>query len=166
MSAKYRVLLADDSEDDRFLVARALKRSDALQLVHEVENGEHAVNYLRGADQFSDRELFPFPDLLLLDLKMPRMDGFDLLEWMRDNGCKPSKVVVFSSSPLPQDVRRALELGADSYQLKPRHIEDLPVLIEKLQFLLRLRDAEPASCPSCRRAIREPRPDEHECGYA
>jgi CheY-like chemotaxis protein len=164
MSAKFRVLLADDSDDDRFLVARALRRSDALQIVQEVDNGERAVEYLRGTGEFSDRELFPFPDLLLLDLKMPRMDGFDLLEWIRDNGCKPSKVVVFSSSPLPQDVRRALELGADSYQLKPRHIEDLPVLIEKLQFLLRMRDAEPQACPACGHAAREGRRIEHECG--
>jgi CheY-like chemotaxis protein len=156
MSAKqFRILLADDSEDDRFLFARALRKLDDLQLVHQVENGEETIAYLRGDVQFADRARHPFPDLLLLDLKMPRLDGFDVLSWMKDAGCKPASVVVFSSSPLPQDVRKALELGADSYQLKPRHVEDFPVLIEKLRFLARTRDAEKESCPNCG-ATREP----------
>jgi len=157
MSArKFRILLADDSEDDRFLVGRALRRSGELDLVHEVQNGEEAIAYLKGAGAYHDRQSFPFPDLLLLDLKMPRMNGFDVLEWMKQSGCKPTAVVVFSSSPLVEDVRNALELGADSYQLKPRHIEDLPVLVEKLRFLLRSRndnDAEP--CPACGRPARD-----------
>lgn len=149
MSAKkFQILLADDSEDDRFLFARALRNLDDLQLVHQVENGEEAVAYLRGDSRFADRARHPFPDLLLLDLKMPRMDGFDVLSWIKIADCKPASVVVFSSSPLPQDVRRALELGADSYQLKPRHVEDYPVLIEKLRFFARIRSAE-QSCPSC-----------------
>lgn len=149
MSAKrFRILLADDSEDDRFLVSRAFRRSDDFEVVHEVENGEQVIAYLKG-----DHGDVPEADLLLLDLKMPRMDGFDVLEWMRDTGYRPASVVVFSSSPLGQDVRRALELGADSYQLKPRHLEDMPVLVEKLRFLMLNREAEDV-CRSCG-AVRE-----------
>lgn len=150
MSAKrFRILVADDSEDDRFLVARALRKVDDFELIHEVANGEEAVAYLRGEAQFCDRTRHPFPDLLLLDLKMPRMDGFDVLNWIKSSSRKPGTVVVFSSSPLPQDVRKALELGADSYQLKPRHLEDFPVLVEKLRFLVRSRIAEADHCPTC-----------------
>jgi CheY-like chemotaxis protein len=162
MSAKrFRILMADDSEDDRFLFARALRKTSDLELAHEVENGEEAIAYLRGDAHYGDRGQHPYPDLLLLDLKMPRVDGFDVLSWMREAGCKPVSVVVFSSSPLPQDVRKALELGADSYQLKPRHIEDFPVLIEKLRFLARSRQAEKEACPACGAARDAHRADCH-----
>jgi CheY-like chemotaxis protein len=145
---KFRVLLADDSEDDRFLIGRAFRRSPDFDLVHEVDTGDQVIDYLSGAGEYADRAMYPLPDLLLLDLKMPRTDGFDVLQWLNGSKVKPPRVVVFSSSPLPRDVRRALELGADSYQLKPRHIEDLPVLIEKFRFLLSTREPE-IVCPSC-----------------
>src|SRR5947209_6571289 len=80
-----RVLIADDSENDRLLIRRALKRTcSRCHLVGEVENGERAIAYLAGTGEFQDRVRFPLPTILLLDLKMPRLNGFGVLRWMRE----------------------------------------------------------------------------------
>jgi len=87
-----------------------------------VNDGNEAIQYLEGAGQYGDREQYPVPNVILLDLKMPRITGFEFLEWLRSKG--PSKhrfipVVVMSSSVLKEDVDRAYSLGANSYLVKP-----------------------------------------------
>jgi CheY-like chemotaxis protein len=125
MAAKISVLIAEDDENDRFLYDRALKKL-GIERFQCVEDGHEAINYLRGQGQFVDRERFPFPDWLLLDLKMPRVDGFQVLEWIKNNpSCKVVPTVIFSSSRQPIDVQHTYDLGVNAYFVKPLRMEEM-----------------------------------------
>ena len=98
------------------LMKRAFSMTEVDATFLFVVDGEETVAYLSGTDRFADRTRFPFPDLLLLDIKMPKRDGFEVLEWARgEGGCNTLPVIVFSSSRRNEDVHRALLLGANSY---------------------------------------------------
>src|SRR5687767_747677 len=97
--AMYSVLLADDSEDDRMLFELAMRKVPGMQLVGTVLDGDQAISYLAGRNEFEDRKKFPFPDLVFLDLKMPRVTGFEVLDWLQNQEPKPF-VAVFSGSEL------------------------------------------------------------------
>ncbi len=112
-----RILLAEDSEDDAYFFRRALRDSPELEVIWHASDGDEAVRYLRGDDGFGNRERYPLPDVLVLDLKMPRRNGFEVLEWLRGKFPK-LKVGVLSSSDEPADVARAEALGAHLYERK------------------------------------------------
>ncbi len=112
---KWTVLLVDDSVDDRLFMRRIIERSDRLLVVGEARDGHEAIDYLMGADTFGDRVQFPYPDILLLDLKMPRKNGFDVLEWIKSEKSNNLLVFVTSGSWLKEDVERSQALGANGY---------------------------------------------------
>src|SRR5580700_10365315 len=114
----FYVLVADDSEADRFLIKTAIELVPRLQIAAEVANGTEAVAYLAGLGHFQDRRKFPLPDLLLLDLKMPFKDGFEVLEWLRTQNFDMLTVVVLTDSMDPEHLKRALDLGADFFHVK------------------------------------------------
>ena len=91
------ILLAEDSHDDAFVVRSTLKRAGVLNPVHVVTDGAKAVAYLQGEGIYADRDLFPLPDVLLLDLKMPKLSGFDVLEWWRSQPQLSNMLVVVLS---------------------------------------------------------------------
>jgi len=101
-------------------VQRAFKQLPVSPQLHRVADGEEAVAYLEGTGRFNDRAEFPFPHVVLLDLKMSVMDGFEVLAWMRNDGdeVKVLPVVVMTSSTEPQDKVKALSLGAKSFLTK------------------------------------------------
>jgi CheY-like chemotaxis protein len=127
------LLVAEDDENDALLLERALRRADSDFRLVRVADGEELVSYLQGDKPYHDRAVHPDPDLVLLDLKMPRMDGFDVLRWRREqeNG-HLLPVIVFSSSTLERDVRQAYALGANSYVVKPMRSEALDGMIHAL----------------------------------
>src|ERR1700741_4399127 len=90
----FLVLVADDSEDDRILLKRALENGSRLQVIGQVSNGRDLIAYLKGHEHFNDRDKYPLPDLLLLDLKMPYKDGFEVLSWLRTQDFRHLTVVV------------------------------------------------------------------------
>jgi CheY-like chemotaxis protein len=99
-----------------------------------VRDGEQCVAYLSGTGKFANRDEFPLPDLLLLDLKMPGMDGFDVLLWLRQQPTLSAlRVIVITSSESLRDVNRAYQLGANSFLVKPGDFENY---IEMSKFLL------------------------------
>src|SRR5690348_422550 len=110
--------MADDSEDDRLLMRIAFRNHPAFVLVGEVEDGNGVIAYLTGRGEFADRERYPIPDLLLLDLKMPEIDGFMILKWLRAHFYPGLKVVVLSGDGREEDMIRTSELGAHAYQVK------------------------------------------------
>jgi CheY-like chemotaxis protein len=120
MFGHIKVLVVDDSEDDALLLKRGFVRAGVDAPLEFVTSGEDAMSYLDGRDQFADRARYPVPNLMLLDIKMPGTDGFDVLEWVREQpDLELLPVIMLSSSDRQEDVNRAYELGANSYMTKP-----------------------------------------------
>jgi CheY-like chemotaxis protein len=143
----YTVLVADDSEDDRFFLRQAIRGNSRLTIVGEVCNGEDAIAYLSGQNVFSDREKFPFPDLMLLDLKMSRKNGHEVLEWLKGQSFRRPVVVVLTNSILPEDLARSLELGADAYHVKTAGRAEQAALVRELEHLLDKQPRLPVALP-------------------
>src|ERR1700733_3259652 len=94
---KYSVLIADDYDADRFFLKQAINQhAPNLQVVAEVLDGTQVVAYLSGEDQYADRQLHPVPDLLLLDIRMPRMTGLEVLEWLQGQNFARLKIAVLA----------------------------------------------------------------------
>jgi len=133
---RFGVLLADDSEEDHFFTTRALAKSACLRPVAEVYDGLQVLEYLSGIGKYADRVTFPFPALLLLDIKMPRMDGLGVLAWLQKQDFPELRVVMLSSSLDPVNVEKALTLGADYYQAKPNDAANMDALVRRLELLM------------------------------
>jgi CheY-like chemotaxis protein len=114
------ILLVDDREDDVIFFRRAFKSADLHHSITHVRDGDEAIKYLSRQAPYTDEVVYPVPDVVVLDLKMPKKDGFEVLQWLRDeNRLKPAPVVVLTSSDRDDDKKRAKELGAGSYYTKP-----------------------------------------------
>jgi len=114
-------LLVEDDPHDAFMVEREFGHAPHLILRH-VADGLEAVHYLSGEGKYSDRDQFPLPNVILLDLKMPRFSGFDFLDWLHTKSpgdLRVIPVIVMSSSSMPEDVKRVYALGANCYMSKP-----------------------------------------------
>ena len=130
MSEYGHILVAEDDPTDAYFFERAFRRADIPVTLHFVRDGREALDYLQGEGQFADRTRHPLPQLVLLDLKMPRLDGFDVLEWVRKQpGLSGVLIVIFSSSDEPRDMNRAYGLGANSYLVKPHSMAELTALV-------------------------------------
>jgi CheY-like chemotaxis protein len=117
---KCKLLLVDDSEDDAILIRIAFRKVGGEDCLFWVPGGPHAIDYLGGNGLYADRARFPLPDVMLLDLQMPGMDGYEVLKWVKQNlQFKSLPVIVFSGSPLLKDIDLAYDLGANSYVAKP-----------------------------------------------
>lgn len=131
------ILYVDDTAEDRELMELAFAKSGTRLRLETVSSGELGRAYLEGSGEFADRGRFPFPDLVLLDLKMTGMSGFDVLRWMRHRP-HTAKVMalIYSSSFVDSDVETACKLGADSFITKPstwqRQLEVVRILQECL----------------------------------
>jgi CheY-like chemotaxis protein len=119
------ILVADDDENDVFFLRRAFAKSGLLHTIIHVSDGQKAIEYLLGEGIYADRKSNPSPDLLLLDLKMPRTDGFDVLATLRSLPTLDLPVVVFSTSALLVDVQMAKKLGALDYVVKPADQDEM-----------------------------------------
>ena len=125
------VLHIDDDPNDTELLRAATRYAKAPFKLENVEDGEKAIAYLDGAGIYANRRLYPMPSLVLLDLKMPRATGFELLKWIRNHpklGALP--VLVLSGSELHDDIRRAYDHGANSYLIKPLGFEALVDMVK------------------------------------
>ena len=119
-------LIIEDQDNDAILLQYALKKADLANPVQVVENGREAMKYLSGEGQYANRNEYPMPALLFLDLKMPEVNGFELLEWIRgQTSLPPMVVVVLTSSELEEDIARAYRLGVNSYVVKPSSMDKL-----------------------------------------
>jgi CheY-like chemotaxis protein len=114
------VLVVEDDPYDAKLIVRAIEKSRILNPVQTVGDGEEAIAYLSGQTPYDDRTIYPLPVLVLLDLKMPKLSGFEVLQWIRAQpGLRRIPVVVLTSSSMTADIGRAYDLGANSYLVKP-----------------------------------------------
>ncbi len=126
------ILLVEDSADDVFFMKRALKTAGFTTPPQVAKDGQMALDYLEGANGFADREKFPLPSLVLLDLKLPQVLGLDVLKWIRSRPAfQVLPVIVLTSSGERSDLDRAYRLGANSFMVKPTP-DDLPALTKCL----------------------------------
>lgn len=131
------ILHVEDDPNDTLLFQHACQKAGVVFDLQAVSDGDQAIAYLRGANSFSDRGKHPLPKLILLDLKMPRVSGFDVLAWLKDDGSfNGVPVVVLTSSNHDADVKRAYDLGAKSYLVKPVGFEALVELVKTLPTLV------------------------------
>jgi CheY-like chemotaxis protein len=133
MKKSEQILLAKDNETDALLVRRAIKAAGMSADLHVVRDGQEAVDYLAGVNGYEDRDKHPFPKVVLLDLRMPRLDGFQVLRIIRQKlRFTQLPVIVLTNSENPSDIKRAYELGATSYFLKPNSSEGLDEMMHVL----------------------------------
>jgi CheY-like chemotaxis protein len=127
------MLVAEDRAEDIEILKLAFKKAQVHVTLRFVQNGAEVIDYLKGEGRFANRAEYPMPRLLLLDLKMPLKNGFDVLEWLRSEpGLRRLLVIVFTSSDLPHDIDRAFDLGANAYLLKPGKFERLQEIARAL----------------------------------
>jgi CheY-like chemotaxis protein len=114
------ILLVEDNADDVFLMKRVLQKLAVTQPMHNAINGQEAIDYFQALGKYSDRARYPLPSVVFLDLKMPFVNGFEVLEWLRK---QPSlghvPVAVLTSSPEESDREKAKQLGAKTFLVKP-----------------------------------------------
>ena len=126
------ILLVEDEPNDVFLIERAFRKCEVQHCLYTVNDGEQAVAYLAGAREYADRRQYPVPCLMLLDLKLPRRSGLEVLAWLRSrhDNLKKLPVVVLTSSKQSSDVNSAYDLGANSYLVKPVAFDGLLELVK------------------------------------
>jgi len=120
-----KIMLVEDQKADVMLIKRALLKGGVLNPLMVLPDGEVALAYLKGEGSYADRKAYPLPDLILLDLKMPKVGGLEVLRELKQlDGLKRIPVIVLTSSALSADVNTAYDLGANSYLVKPVKSED------------------------------------------
>ena len=138
------VLLVDDSENDVLLMRTVFERAGFVQPLRFARDGDEAISYLRGSGVYGDRQRFPLPTVVLLDLNMPRKNGFEVLGWIRQQPTlKRLRVYIMSTSSRAEDIQRAYHLGANSYLVKPGNLDGLLHLAKCLVAWLKLSHFAP-----------------------
>jgi len=150
MSDQCVILLAEDLEEDIILIRRAFGKAGVKNPLFVVRNGEEAIAYLSGVGHYAHRDEFPLPNLLLLDLKMFGVDGFDVLRWLKQQPeLSNLRVVVLTSSEDIRDVEEAYRLGASSYLVKSLDFQDTVSLAKLVtEYWLRMNTAPEVSRPA------------------
>jgi CheY-like chemotaxis protein len=127
------ILVAEDNENDLLLLLRAFDKGGLANPIQIVRDGEEVVSYLKGEGKYASREEYPLPELLLLDLNMPRKNGFEVLEWIRQQPTlRGLRIVVLTVSDQLKDVNKAYELGANSFLVKPLDFGDFVRLVQAI----------------------------------
>jgi len=129
------ILLVEDDPNDVILIERAFENAKIANPIHVVEDGEKAVSYLESFSSQGERKGQSIPMLVLLDLKLPRKSGLEVLEWLREQPhLRRLPVVVLTSSRESSDINRAYDIGANSYLVKPGTFENLMEMVESLNM--------------------------------
>ncbi|MEB3357275.1 MAG: response regulator [Synechococcales bacterium] len=131
--SEYGILVVEDNASDIVFIRRAFRQASLGDRIHIVHDGDQAVAYLTGHQEYGDRHQHPLPALILLDLKLPRRSGLEVLGWLRDQPVlKRIPVIVLTSSRQDTDVNLAFELGANSYLVKPVNLSALNQMVKMI----------------------------------
>jgi CheY-like chemotaxis protein len=147
MIRDHYILLVEDSDDDAMLIERAIRKANLFTPVHRVEDGEAACHYLAGRGVYADRAQYPMPTLVLLDIKLPKLSGLEVLSWIRRQPELAQLVIVMlTSSKERKDIEVAYASGTNSYLVKPIAPVELQELIKSLgSYWLTHNEPPPAS---------------------
>ena len=126
------ILLVEDDENDVFFFTKALKKINIDTPLQVARDGQQALDYFEGAEKFANRADFPLPNLVLLDLKLPRLRGLDVLKWIRQSHSRTVIVIILSSSKNQADIAEAYDLGANAYLAKPGSFDLLVEVIRAI----------------------------------
>jgi CheY-like chemotaxis protein len=140
------LLIVDDSDADGLMMRIVFERAGLVLPLRFAPNGLEAIAYLRGDGDYADRTRFPLPTVMLLDLNMPRKNGFEVLEWLRQQpSLKRLCVYVLSSSARTEDIARSYDLGANGYLVKPSTLDALTNLAQTLVAWIRINQFAPVT---------------------
>jgi len=144
MNQPQTILMVDDDADSLFLMRAAFEMAKCNYPLQEAHDGENAIAYLKGEGPHADRNKFPLPTVMLLDLNMPRKDGFDVLTWVRAQpGLRRLTIIILTASIRPEDVTRAFDLGTTSFLVKPNSLEALAAMLRCLSEWMQLNQFPP-----------------------
>jgi two-component system response regulator len=127
------ILLVEDEENDVFFMQEALKKAGVLNPIRVASDGQQAIDYFKGAGKFANRQEFPLPCLVMLDLKLPYVMGLDVLKWIRQQPEVSAIVIILSSSKAEADISAAYRLGANAYLFKPTDTSRLQVIAKSIK---------------------------------
>jgi CheY-like chemotaxis protein len=143
------ILLVEDNEADILLLRRAFRNAHIANPLFVVRDGQTAIQYFSGEGDYADRTRYPIPFLILLDLRLPKLSGFEVIAWMRDQPQLADLiVVVLTASDHVPDVTKARDLGANSYLVKPGNFEELVEMVKRIKGRWLLLDRLPESTVS------------------
>ena len=143
------ILLVEDDEADILLLRRAFRNAHIANPLIEVRDGQAAIQYLSGEGDYAERTRYPIPFMVLLDLRLPKLSGFEVIAWMRDQPQLANLVVVvLTASDHVPDVTKARDLGANSYLVKPGNFEELVEMVKRIKGRWLLLDRLPESTVS------------------
>jgi CheY-like chemotaxis protein len=139
------ILLVEDEVTDATFLLRGFEKAQVANPILHLKNGDDALRYLAGKGEFADRNKYPLPALILLDLKLPGTTGIQLLQWMRVQGeIKRIPVVVLTSDDNPQTINAAYDLGANSYLVKPGNAAEIARMVQSIQkYWVKLNEPPP-----------------------
>jgi CheY-like chemotaxis protein len=141
------VLLVEDNADDVFIMQRAWQKAAVQNPLRVVSDGKQAVDYLSGNGEFSDRRQHPIPCLILLDIKLPHMTGFEVVAWLRKyEPCCTIPAVFLTSSNADLDIHQAYKLGGNAYLVKPPTPEKLIQMLQDLKNFWIKHNQFPPEC--------------------
>jgi CheY-like chemotaxis protein len=138
------ILIVEDNPDDVLLLERAFRKANLVNPLRVVGDGQAAIDYLAGAPPYGDRAAYPMPALVLLDLKLPKRSGHEVLDWIRAQpGLRRLPVAMLTSSREAPDVNRAYDLGVNSYLAKPVDFDALLSMVRTLQLYWMILNERP-----------------------
>src|ERR1700691_1153119 len=146
------ILLVEDEEGDVFFMRQALKKADVLNPLQVASDGQEAIDYFKAAGKFANREEFPLPYLVLLDLKLPRVMGLDVLKWIRQQPEVAAIVVILSASQEETDIATAYRLGANGYLVKPHDLNHLTDMAKSIKDFWLTQNIFPAGSSTSTRS--------------
>ena len=141
------ILLVEDEESDVFLMRWALSRAAVMNPVHVANDGREAIDYFEGAGRFANRNEFPLPCLVLLDLKLPYVMGLDVLKWIQQRPEAATIVIVLSSSAAKADIAAAYRLGAKGFLVKPPDANQLLAMVKAIKDFWLTQNTPPPHLP-------------------
>ena len=149
------ILLVEDEVNDVLLITKTLNKAGVNSLIQVARDGQEALDYLTGEGQFANREKYPLPSLVLLDLKLPRVMGLEVLRRLdQRRNFRRLVVIVLTSSQQPEDIDTAYDLGAKAYLVKPSGIDQLEPMARAIKDFWLTQNRPPASSP----ALEKPSP--------